>query len=325
MGSGVTKDTYAETPHTRERRGSSVLTGAGTTEMVLSNLEHSTAFDKSELKVLQNKFVELAQKQGNPNTITEEEFREALGAIGIIESDQIILHQLFGVMDKEHDNQINFKNFVTCASVMVSGNIKEKLNFSFELYCGDGMQEVSKQDMENILKHLNTTASWFGDPSLHDDEVSKLVDDVFEKHDAEKSGTLTYSEYMHAVAENPILVQFFNGKGSIPRPNKAKVLLPIWWVDYNLKFEGELKGKGVEFLKCDEFSNMVMESKKNRACKSSMVIANLAEGDAELLDLRQEWHGPFDDKTFLDSDFAKKVEATEGVSASLTKYKSVDF
>ena len=150
MGSGVTKDTYAETPHTRERRGSSVLTGAGTTEMVLSNLEHSTAFDKSELKVLQNKFVELAQKQGNPNTITEEEFREALGAIGIIESDQIILHQLFGVMDKEHDNQINFKNFVTCASVMVSGNIKEKLNFSFELYCGDGMQEVSKQVREYV-------------------------------------------------------------------------------------------------------------------------------------------------------------------------------
>ena len=174
---------------------------------------------------------------------------------------------------------------------------------------------ASLQDMENILKHLNTTASWFGDPSLHDDEVSKLVDDVFEKHDAEKSGTLTYSEYMHAVAENPILVQFFNGKGSIPRPNKAKVLLPIWWVDYNLKFEGELKGKGVEFLKCDEFRHMVMDCKKYRACKSSWVIANLAEGDAELLDLRQEWHGPFDDKTFLDSDFAKKVEATEGGEA----------
>lgn len=98
MGSGATKDTYSETPHTRERRGSSVLTGNGTTEMVLHNLEHSTAFDKSELKVLQNKFVELAQKQGNPNTITEEEFREALGAIGIIESDQIILHQVSVVL-----------------------------------------------------------------------------------------------------------------------------------------------------------------------------------------------------------------------------------
>ncbi|GMH78610.1 hypothetical protein TL16_g07873 [Triparma laevis f. inornata] len=229
-------------------------------------------------------------------------------------------------MDKEHDNQINFKNFVTCASVMVSGNIKEKLNFSFELYCGDGMQEVSKEDMEQILTHLNTTASWFGDPSLAEEEVSKLVNDVFEKHDAEKSNTLTYSEYMHAVAENPILVQFFNGKGSIPRPNKAKVLLPIWWVDYSLKFEGEQKGKGVEFLKCEEFNNMVLESKKNRACKSSVVISNLTPNDdAELLDLRQEWHGPFEDKLFLESAFAKKIEAAEGVSGNLIKYKSVDF
>ena len=101
--------------------------------MILSSLEHTTAFDKGELKVLQTKvralmcfnistckaqgpihvqsptptlnakhnthkpsphmpqFHELAEKQGNPNTITEDEFREALGAIGIIESDQVSL------------------------------------------------------------------------------------------------------------------------------------------------------------------------------------------------------------------------------------------
>ena len=36
-------------------------------------------------------------------------------------------------MDKSHDNQINFKDFTTCASVMVSGTVKERLNFSFEV------------------------------------------------------------------------------------------------------------------------------------------------------------------------------------------------
>ena len=129
---------------------------------------------------------------------------------------------------------------------------------------------------------------------------------------------------MHAVAENPILVQFFSGNGAV-RPVKAKVVLPVWWIDYRLEFAGEMKGKGIEFLKCEEFSSMVLESKKNKACKSSVVIVNLADGDVEVLDLRQEWHGPFEDKLFIESGFAAKVTSSEGVTAALIKYKSVDF
>ena len=185
--------------------------------------------------------------------------------------------------------------------------------------------DVSKEDMTQILTHLNTAASWFGDPSLEGSEITALVDSVFEKHDAEKNDKLSYSEYMHAVAENPILVQFFSGNANKARPTKAKVVLPIWWVDYSIEFTGEMMGKGVEFLKHEEFSTMVMESKKSKACKSSVVVQNLAKGDKEVLDLRQEWHGPFDDKLFFESGFAAKVASSEGVSATLVKYKSVDF
>lgn len=39
-------------------------------------------------------------------------------------------------------------------------------------------------------------------------EVRALVDDIFEKHDAEKNGQLDYAEYMRAVAEHPKLVEF---------------------------------------------------------------------------------------------------------------------
>ena len=301
---------------------------------------------------------QLASVQGNPNTITEDEFRGALAACGIIESDHVILHQLFGVMDKTSDGQVNFKDFITCASVMIAGSIKEKLNFTFQMYCSgseDGKKgEVSAEQMKNILNHLNTTASWFGDPSLGPEEVDKLVGEVYEKHDAEKSGTLSYAEYMHAVAENPIIVQFVSGQGTV-KPTKATLVLPVWWAEVTLSFAGRVEG-GV-FLKCQEFTDMVMATKvravdeerrtvvciaislttlpalallapflssqSNRACKSSVVREKL--GESGIMTLLQEWHGPIEDKLYTESEFKKKVDGTEGVDMKLERWKSVDL
>ncbi|GMI21159.1 hypothetical protein TeGR_g690 [Tetraparma gracilis] len=328
MGAGASSapSAYEAAPHTRERRRSTNnALGGGTNDLILRSLAENTGFEQGELKNLQDAFVSLAEKQGNPNTITEDEFREALAVVGILESDQVILHQLFHVMDKDGANQINFKEFVTCASVMLSGSVADKLHFSFELYDSTGDGQVEMKDMKDILKHFNTTASWFGTPGITDEEVDKLVTEVFEKHDAEKNGKLSYKEFMSAVTENPILVQFLNSKGSATV--KAKVMLPIWFINYDFTFSGDQKGKGKEFLSCDELGAMIMEAKKHKTCKASTVVAktNGAADGPEEFSLHQEWHGPFDDKIFLESAFAKKIAETEGVDGKLCKWKSVDF
>jgi len=139
-------------------------------------------------------------------------------------------------MDTQSVKQINFKDFVTAASILVaSDNVKDKLNFSFSMYCGEGKKEVSKEDMSNILTHLNSASSWFGTLALTAEEISTLVSEVFEKHDLEKTGQLNYAEYMHAVAENPVIVQFLKGdKGEGERRVTKNIQLPIWWVDFEV-------------------------------------------------------------------------------------------
>ena len=44
--------------------------------------------DKPELMTLQKKFREIAQRQGNPSSVTREEFTEALNIVGIAESGE---------------------------------------------------------------------------------------------------------------------------------------------------------------------------------------------------------------------------------------------
>jgi hypothetical protein len=176
--------------------------------------------------------------------------------------------------------------------------------------------------MKNILNHLNTTASWFGDPSLSPSEVDTVVNEVFSKHDENKSGSLSYIQYMHAVAENPILVQFVNGQGTVR--NKGSIVLPVWWARVTLKTGGEWSGKGEDMVKsCEEFTKLVADTRKFGTCKSSVFKNN--EEDKDCFALLQEWHAPIDETLYKESEFWKIVEGIDGVEVKLEKWKTVDF
>ena len=93
------------------------------------------------------------------------------------------------------------------------GDVISKLNFSFELYDIDGTGKIKQVEMTFILSSMNATASYFGDPVMTTDEVDALVSDIFKGK--EEGHALTYSEYMTAVAEHPVLVSFITGAGSV--------------------------------------------------------------------------------------------------------------
>ena len=84
------------------------------------------------------------------------ELKEALAEVQITEADSEILdrvsrcssirsppppltlpapaHQIFTMLDKTGDDQVNFKDFITGVSPLIGGAASEKLQFSFELY-----------------------------------------------------------------------------------------------------------------------------------------------------------------------------------------------
>jgi Ca2+-binding EF-hand superfamily protein len=88
----------------------------------------ATHFEKAELMALQKKFFELSKREGNPNTISLAEFREALAAVGVHESDTEILERLFTMCDTLGTGQIFFKDFLVGLAPMIHGTVEEKLN-----------------------------------------------------------------------------------------------------------------------------------------------------------------------------------------------------
>ncbi|GMI50485.1 hypothetical protein ScalyP_jg2410 [Parmales sp. scaly parma] len=187
--------------------------GKGANRMAIAAMANVTQFEKRELLALQRKFSDFASREGNPHTITRSEFREALESVGVTESDTEILDRLFTMFDKTGDDQVNFREFVVGVCPLITGDVISKLNFSFELYDIDGTGKIKQVEMTFILSSMNATASYFGDPVMTTDEVDALVSDIFKGK--EEGHALTYSEYMTAVAEHPVLVSFITGAGSV--------------------------------------------------------------------------------------------------------------
>eukprot|EP00903_Cladosiphon_okamuranus_P009095 g8693.t1 len=187
--------------------------GRSANRMAIGAMANATHFEKKELLRLQHKFMELAQREGNPFTITRAEFREALELVGIMESDTEILERLFSMFDKTGNDQINYREFVGGLAPLCHGSVEDKLAFSFELCDHNQTGKIQQDDMEQVLISINETASYFGDPVLKRAQVKELVLDIFGEY-GDRTGSLDYANYVKAVADHPVVVQFATGEGT---------------------------------------------------------------------------------------------------------------
>jgi Ca2+-binding EF-hand superfamily protein len=182
--------------------------GKGANRMAIAAMANVVQFDKEELQAMQKKFKEIAQRQGNPSVINREEFQEGLHIVGIQESDKEILDRLFTMLDKTGDDMINFKEFLVGIAPMINGDAVDKIGFAFECYDVDATKQVKAEEMKFILTSMNNTCSYFGDATLTKEELARLVEDIYRDADVSQSGTIAYAEYITALAQHPILVQF---------------------------------------------------------------------------------------------------------------------
>lgn len=133
--------------------------GKGANRMAIAAMANVTHVEKRELLLLQDKFKELATREGNPNTINRAEFTEALSFVGINQNDSDIFDRLFTMYDKTGDDIIIFREFLTGVSPLISGSPAEKVEFAFKMYDLEGKNVVKSTAMVNVLSQMNRVAS----------------------------------------------------------------------------------------------------------------------------------------------------------------------
>lgn len=192
--------------------------GKGANRMAIAAMANVTHVEKRELASLQNKFKEIASREGNPHMINRVEFGEALSIVGINQNDSDIFDRLFTMYDKTGDDQINWKEFVVGIAPLISGTHIDKIDFAFRLFDTEGTGYLRPTEMINVLSQMNRVASYFGDPVMTEEQIASVISDVMDMTDSgdgEKLTTLHYSDYVKIVADHPIINTFISGGGSI--------------------------------------------------------------------------------------------------------------
>lgn len=127
--------------------------------MAIAAMANVTHVEKRELFSLQEKFKELAAREGNPNSINRAEFTEALNFVGVNQNDSDIFDRLFTMYDKTGDDVIIYKDFLAGVAPLISGSPAEKIEFAFKMYDTEGRNVIRSNAMVNVLSNMNRVAS----------------------------------------------------------------------------------------------------------------------------------------------------------------------
>eukprot|EP00977_Amphora_coffeiformis_P014889 scaffold4244_cov167-Amphora_coffeaeformis.AAC.2 len=139
--------------------------------------------------------------------------------------DAEILDGLFTMWDMRGEDKILVPPFLLSLAPLSCRyeELKEILKFALVVFIKETNGELSADKLVFILKHLNQTASYFGDTVLTHRQIYKVVDNVFGTMSiiSQEGPILTHEEVIVKLVEDPLLNQFLTR--DLPKVKQPRV------------------------------------------------------------------------------------------------------
>eukprot|EP01089_Gocevia_fonbrunei_P004293 TRINITY_DN1431_c0_g1_i2.p1 TRINITY_DN1431_c0_g1~~TRINITY_DN1431_c0_g1_i2.p1 ORF type:complete len:192 (-),score=47.63 TRINITY_DN1431_c0_g1_i2:96-671(-) len=155
-------------------------------------------------------------QKGKNGEITKDRFIEVMTKEGA--ADEQFANAIFDSFDRDGNGTIDIREYMALMGVSFGGGVDEKLEASFQLFDEDGNGELDKDEVErmlcmvmkSMLRRSGQTSG--GEPVLSKKrlkEIKKIVDEIFDKVDANKSGTIDLDEFKLGFNTHPDICNFF--------------------------------------------------------------------------------------------------------------------
>ncbi len=129
-----------------------------------------------------------------------------MGLLGL-ESNAFLSDRIFDVVDKDHDNHINFAQFATIMDTLINGEEDEKHEFSFALLDVNDNGKFTFEEFQEIISKFIAHFCIITSSQSKVDKEALL--EIFEKMDTNKDGIVDVEDYKLALKGNPGLFQWF--------------------------------------------------------------------------------------------------------------------
>ncbi|XP_027003491.1 guanylyl cyclase-activating protein 3 [Tachysurus fulvidraco] len=144
-----------------------------------------------------NKFM----RESPSGLITLFELKNMLQMQGMTEEASSYVDQVFYTFDMDGDGYIDFVEYIAAVSLLLKGEINQKLKWYFKLFDQDGNGKIDKDEMETIFKAIQDITR------IYDDPPEEIVILIYERIDVNNEGELTLEEFITGVKEQPDIME----------------------------------------------------------------------------------------------------------------------
>ncbi|KAG7248181.1 hypothetical protein CRUP_021318, partial [Coryphaenoides rupestris] len=102
------------------------------------------------------------------------------------------------------DGYIDFVEYIAAISLLLKGEINQKLKWYFKLFDQDGNGKIDKDEMETIFKAIQDITRSYEIPP------EDIVILVYEKIDVNGEGELTLEEFISGAREHPDIMDMLS-------------------------------------------------------------------------------------------------------------------
>jgi Ca2+-binding EF-hand superfamily protein len=117
---------------------------------------------------------------------------------------------IFNTFDEDQDNILDFHEFVKAISIVLHGNLEQKLKCAFKIYDSNGDGVIDKREMKMVI---NSIYQLFGEEKKQLKKAKlteKKVDDIFAKLDTNRDNYISLKEFIDGYLNDQYLLRLLN-------------------------------------------------------------------------------------------------------------------
>ncbi|XP_026184954.1 guanylate cyclase activator 1d isoform X1 [Mastacembelus armatus] len=139
-----------------------------------------------------NKFM----RESPSGLITLFELKAILALKGLDENANSYVDQVFFTFDMDGDGYIDFVEYIAAISLMLKGEINQKLKWYFKLFDQDGNGKIDKEELETIFSAIQDITR------NRDIDPEEIVSIIFERIDVKGEGEMTLEEFIEGAKDH---------------------------------------------------------------------------------------------------------------------------
>lgn len=164
----------------------------------LQDLAKRTYFDVQELKQWYSVFT----RDCPHGHLSKQQFIELYNSFYDTEDASKFAEHVFRTFDVNHDNTIDFREFICSLSVTTRGSPEEKLRWAFGIYDIDGNGYVTKTEILSIVQSIQKMVGAL-DANASEEKLHK----IFTMFDTNRDGKLSLAEFIEGAKKDSTFMQ----------------------------------------------------------------------------------------------------------------------